>query len=161
MVILRAFSVYLSQIFMLPSTHIASGVILFVLSQVAGINPLLSLPLVIGAVLPDFDYVIKRNHRTQITHAPLFWFLSLTPLALIWQQFLFLEIGVFVHLILDTIDWGIMWLHPYETSLHGGIMRKKNIRSRYIHHYLSHKGFVALEVLFLLSAVFSSYFVLL
>ncbi len=146
---------------MLPSTHIATGVLLFTTAQAMGINPLLSLPLVIGAVLPDFDYLFKRNHRTQITHVPLFWFLSLTPLALIWQQFLFLEIGVFVHLILDTIDWGIMWLHPHKTNLYGGIMRKKNIRSRFIHHYLSHNGFVALEVLFLLSAVLSSYLVLL
>ena len=100
-------------------------------------------------------------HRTKITHAPAFWFLSLTPLAILFPYFLFLEIGVFAHLILDTIDWGVMWLHPHKTNLYGGVMRRKNIKSNFIHHYLSHNGFVALELAFLLSALASSYIVLL
>jgi hypothetical protein len=144
---------------MFPSAHIASGVILFTLSQLLGINPLLSLPLVIGAVLPDFDCIFNRMHRTQITHAPLFWFLSLTPLALIWQQFLFLEIGVFVHLILDTLDWGVMWLHPFNNNLYGGVLKK--YRSNFSHHYLLHNGLFALEIVFAVIAIYSSYFVLL
>lgn len=145
---------------MFPSAHFASGVVLFAIAHVLGVNPLLALPIVIGAVLPDFDYLIDRKHRTKITHAPAFWFLSLTPLAILFPYFLFLEIGVFVHLILDTIDWGVMWLHPRETRLYGGLMGK-NIKKDFIRHYLSHNGMISLELAFLLAALSSSYFVLL
>ena len=147
---------------MLPSSHIATGVILFTISQMLGISPVLSLPLVIGAVLPDLDFPFyKDNHRGRITHAPLIWFLALTPLGIIWPQFLFLEIGILTHLTLDTIDWGVMWLHPHRTNLYGGLLRKKNIKSRFLYSYLSHNGMVFLELVFLISALLSSYFVLL
>ena len=145
---------------MLPSAHFASGVVLFTIAHVLGVNPLLALPIVIGAVLPDFDYLIGRMHRTKITHAPAFWFLSLTPLAILFPYFLFLEIGVFAHLILDTIDWGVMWLHPHKSNLYGGVMRRKNISNNWTRHYLSHNGMISLELTFLIAALAASYFFL-
>lgn len=147
---------------MLPSTHIATGVLLLIALQLAGVDPLFAVLAVIGAVLPDWDFVLYRGaHRDKTTHAPLLWFLALTPLAFAFPPFIFLEIGVFVHLILDTIDWGIMWLHPKSSRLYGGIMRKKNIRKDWNRRYLSHNGMVTLELFFLVAALLSSYFVLL
>lgn len=146
---------------MLPSSHIATGVLLFVIFQLLGVNPIFAVFAIIGAVLPDVDYVTYKNHRTRTTHAPLLWFIALTPLSIVYQPFIFLEIGVFVHLLLDTLDWGIMWLHPYRTQLYGGIMRKKNIRSNFTRHYLAHSGFVALESVFGVAAILLSYLVLL
>lgn len=146
---------------MLTSAHIATGVLLFSLVYALGLGPVLALFALIGALLPDFDYVFDKMHRTQITHSPAFWFLVLTPFALTYTEFAFLEIGVAVHFILDTIDWGVMWLHPKNSKLYGGLLRKKNVKDKHISHYLSHNGFVALELLLLVAASAVSYLILL
>lgn len=148
---------------MLPGAHIATGVLLFIALQMAGVSPLFAVLAVIGAVLPDADAALYRinGHRRRITHAPLFWLASLATIVLAFPQFVYLAAGVFIHLILDTADWGIMWLYPFRKGFYGGTLRKKGVRSNFLHHYLSHNGFVALELVFLISALLSSYFVLL
>ena len=88
---------------------------------------------VLGGVFPDFDmfwfYFIDNraiHHHRYWVHVPGFWLLLgavLVPLiAWLGRQWLpaalaFLA-AVFVHIGLDSIAGGIMWLWPFSTQLH-------------------------------------------
>lgn len=91
--------------------------------------------LIIGTLageLPDIDllhfyfanrseFSTENNHRHYITHAPIFWLIISLVVALIGLVFqsAFIEYlgwiilgGSWSHLILDSIEDGIMWLWP-------------------------------------------------
>jgi Na+/citrate or Na+/malate symporter len=90
---------------------------------------------IIGAILPDFDlllfYLVDNrafNHHRYWVHIPIFWaaiavlgflFLSLSKVHksyhLTFSVFLF---SIFVHLCLDSIVGGIMWLYPLNDTLY-------------------------------------------
>jgi len=87
---------------------------------------------VVGSIFPDLDllyfYILdarQNNHHTYITHIPIYW-LSLYFLVSIlftitrkkrhlitWSIFM---LGVFLHLILDTVSGGILWYHPVNNE---------------------------------------------
>ncbi len=97
--------------------------------------------LIIGTLageLPDidlaklyFDHKFAKpgrtnDHRVYITHAPLFWLLISAIVAAIgWAcGSLFIEwIGLFIlsgswiHLLIDSLEYGVMWLWPFSKKL--------------------------------------------
>ena len=104
--------------------------------------------------LPDIDLVFfyitqrfstthsKNNHRDYITHLPIVW-LGISSLIMLGgyaSGSAFLEYsgaallcGSWSHFILDSIEFGIMWLWPYSRQRHAlmhsidpGITRYKN-----------------------------------
>jgi len=83
------------------------------------------------AVLPDLDmfyfWLVGRgqvHHHRYWWHAPGFWLAVYLPAALSLRRTrLFPAVSAFMaaivlHLMLDTIGGGIMWLFPFENSLY-------------------------------------------
>ncbi len=84
----------------------------------------------IGAVIPDIDMLFflfvdhgRVHHHNYWPHVPFFWLVVavvMLPLAKMLNKVTlaatFLS-AVFLHLILDTIAGGIMWLYPLNDAL--------------------------------------------
>lgn len=84
----------------------------------------------VGAVLPDADvamfYLVDAgsiHHHRYWPHIPLFWaFAALIALPLL-SRTTYLRAGiaffagVLLHLVLDTLNGGILWLYPFDDRL--------------------------------------------
>ena len=73
------------------------------------------------------DYKIINSHRNYITHIPFFWLLISLAIVIIGQIFnsIFTEylgwtilVGTWSHLILDSIEYGILWLSPFSKKIY-------------------------------------------
>ncbi len=91
----------------------------------------------LAAVLPDIDMFYafakvrgitfndggKTNHRAFVTHAPIIWLIgsaiwfALAPNPYQMTLAIMLLTGTWLHFILDSIDYGIMWLWPFSTKV--------------------------------------------
>lgn len=88
------------------------------------------------SVAPDLDTFVsfamekaffvkdqRHNHRKFLSHAPLLWlFASLLVYCLSSSEFgrvfgLIILTGSFTHFILDSIEYGIMWLWPFSKKV--------------------------------------------
>lgn len=85
---------------------------------------------VAGAVCPDVDmlffYFVDQqsiHHHRYWVHIPLFWLVMAgVVLPLLWRSryrgiALAFFAGILLHLLLDSIGGGIMWLAPFSTHL--------------------------------------------
>jgi inner membrane protein len=84
----------------------------------------------LGSVFPDFDMIWflfvdngAIHHHRYWVHAPGFWLavaaVTLPFLHGLWRRAaLFFLAAIFVHLILDTLAGGIMWLWPLSDHLY-------------------------------------------
>ncbi len=151
---------------MFPTAHFGLGTLMFFVSILVGVPMELGIFVVIGSILPDIDFFLldrKHFHRKCLIHTPIFWLfmiavLSLTPLAIVG---LFTAIGVFSHLILDTFDWGIMWLYPFDKKLIGGTLRKTIGKEKnFMGHYFSNKVFLLADMILVIFSVFIWAFIL-
>ncbi len=86
----------------------------------------------VGSIAPDLDliyfYLISARtmtHHAYLPHIPLFWIivfllLLMTNLITYSKERILLStlfiINVFVHLILDTVVGGVIWLYPFKTE---------------------------------------------
>ena len=85
---------------------------------------------ILGGIFPDLDllyfYFIDarlNNHHSYMSHIPIYWFFIyfLVSAVLVaskhkkylanWSVFM---LGVFLHLILDTVAGGILWYYPLD-----------------------------------------------
>ena len=103
---------------MLNHNHFLLGLIVAAPLYFFGVIDLLMvLALFIGSGFLDLDWWLPGYHREMVSHTPLPWqILSLGIMfpetALIgWMAF-----GCLTHLILDSLDWGIMWFWPLSTK---------------------------------------------
>lgn len=84
----------------------------------------------VGAVLPDLDLVwfhfvdhASVHHHRYWPHIPLVWLgIALVTLSVLWRgpfraTALVFFAAIFLHLVLDTLAGGILWLWPFDTSL--------------------------------------------
>lgn len=110
--------------------HLPSGYLLARLSGARGVTMAAAL---IGAIAPDLDliwfYLVDDrafHHHKYWVHAPGFWlFLALVTLpllqafrpALLRPALVFLA-AIFLHLVLDSLGGGIMWLWPLSDQLY-------------------------------------------
>lgn len=128
---------------MLPPGHVAAGYLTaFVLTRglyqnldPSQINQLLTLGAFFGFV-PDLDmfwaflkargFTFERqavNHRTFLSHAPVLWLTA----GLLWFWLadsqaaeaagLLLWLASWSHFLLDTVEYGIMWLWPFSKAV--------------------------------------------
>lgn len=87
------------------------------------------------SIAPDFDFVfafvktrsltidpVRANHRKYYTHRPLVWLALAVPIMLnggdqlrIWAALLL--VGSWTHFLLDSIQYGVMWLWPFSDRL--------------------------------------------
>jgi len=139
---------------MLPPGHIAGGylvgkVLLNFLPYSfasAEVNQLLLMGALVGFA-PDLDmfYAFNRlrgfrlarvdeydnNHRTYISHAPAVWLIAGLAIFLLagtsfWKTFgLLIWLGGWSHFILDSLEWGVMWLWPFNKKEVYALANKK------------------------------------
>ncbi|MEP5760212.1 MAG: metal-dependent hydrolase [Litoreibacter sp.] len=100
------------------------------MAKISGLKRLAFAAAVAGAVLSDIDilffyFVDGRaiHHHRYWVHVPLFWaIVAGTTLPILWKS-RFKSVGfaffaaIYMHLILDSISGGIMWLAPLNTDL--------------------------------------------
>lgn len=85
-----------------------------------------------GAVFPDFDmlffYFVDQqsiHHHRYWVHIPVFWLaVAGIVLLVLWRSryravALAFFAGILMHLLLDSVSGGIMWLAPFNTRLWG------------------------------------------
>ncbi|WP_170416435.1 metal-dependent hydrolase [Ruegeria atlantica] len=125
------------------TAHLPSGYCLGKLSRFHGWTFAAA---VLGSVLPDADllffYFIDQkaiHHHRYWMHIPLFWaVIAGVALSLLWnsrfkQVAIAFFAAIFLHLILDSVGGGIMWLAPFNTELWALVA----IPPRYPHWVLS------------------------
>jgi inner membrane protein len=104
---------------MIKKTHIALGVV-SILPLIGHVN-LLYIPFgLIGAIFPDFDYMVGLKHRG-ITHTFLFLIVSTVAMLIISPQLALIWcISYFTHLAGDSITkTGIPALYPASKKYYG------------------------------------------
>lgn len=101
---------------MLTHDHIAAGAIVAALGFFLGwLDEWLVLLMLLGGLAPDLDYFwpSRETHRNLPSHAPVFYvLLSFLVFFPVIEWIGWFSIGCVVHLIVDTVDWGIMWGWP-------------------------------------------------
>ncbi|MBI4215592.1 MAG: metal-dependent hydrolase [Parcubacteria group bacterium] len=139
---------------MLPPGHIAAGFIAaYTVLKIGGPSLTLdevNLLLLWGAFcgfVPDLDTFIvfaklkawivvkdnKINHRKWVTHAPILWLgagLLVYGLAAssFWQYAgLILAFSSLSHFVLDSIQYGVMWLWPFQRRIYALRDREKQV----------------------------------
>lgn len=131
----------------------------------------LLLAALIGSVLPDLDlfyfYLIdnrQHNHHTYWMHWPVFWLgifaagmavAAVCKNAVLARATLMLCLGVFLHLLLDTLTGGIAWLAPWYQHYFGLI----DVPARYgwwVWNYILHWSFTA-EIIIVLLAIYKAF----
>jgi len=142
---------------------------------------------VIGVlVIIDFDYLLSRfaknnNHRRLPTHTPILYgiFIIIGMLIFIfnvhlfnftdsWRYITLFGICGFIHVSMDSFDWGIMLFYPYSQNLIGGILnipRTKNEQNNniplcyFVKTYYHSDIIKILEVIFVILAFISIVFI--
>lgn len=84
-----------------------------------------------GSLLPDLDmlwfHLVDHGtvqHHMYWPHVPLFWLIVAVFCLPMLRHFGLVKTGlaflaaVFLHLLLDTVAGGILWLYPFNTTLH-------------------------------------------
>lgn len=127
---------------MLPPGHVAAGfLVASTITHFFGVNltkEQVNILLAVGAFsgfAPDLDMfyafykigrfiqpVEKVNHRLFITHTPIFW-LVLGSVLMLWMggdfgiaTGLVVSFGGLSHLFFDSIQYGVMWLWPFNRT---------------------------------------------
>ncbi|MGQ4913442.1 MAG: metal-dependent hydrolase [Candidatus Asgardarchaeia archaeon] len=144
-----------------PSAHMAIGIILSsILLWLFQIDTSIVFLIVLGSIMPDFDFILSshapnKNHRMLVTHTPVFWLLMLC-LSVFFQNFFFLAGAAIIHILFDTIDWGVMVTYPFSKKLNSHLLPEppKNILSKnmlqsqcwFFKTYFSNKLILMIEV---------------
>lgn len=123
---------------MLPPAHVSAGyvtsvVLLHFTPETDNALRVLGAGMIFGA-LPDVDYTFsfisrdpekKRDHRRFCTHAPITWVVPGLVIAFLSSlpEYRYLALaamaGALSHIILDSLDYGCMWLWPYSVKMYG------------------------------------------
>ena len=125
--------------------HLPAG---YLLGRGTGAGGAAMAAVLLGSVAPDFDMLWfhlvdhgRVHHHDYYSHIPGFWLLLALPvLALLrWRRPSWVRIaalffaGIFLHLVLDTLVGGIMWLWPVSDHLYSLAV----VPARYSHWVLS------------------------
>lgn len=139
---------------MLPSAHYFSGVAIFALLSALRIIPMnflyLSL-IIILSIIPDIDFVITSSHREVFTHSPIFWIVIIVVAILFQPSSWIIAIPLSAHLLLDTVDWGLMIFYPFSSKKYGLKFLEKEAAGEserftsYLMEYVSHPRLLYLE----------------
>jgi membrane-bound metal-dependent hydrolase YbcI (DUF457 family) len=98
---------------------------------------------------PDLDYFIgfirehawfikqqRNNHRKFISHAPILWLIAGLAIYFLsvdtyWKLVgLLLWLASWSHFLLDSIEYGIMWLWPFSSEIYALRNKEKDLKSR-------------------------------
>lgn len=133
--------------------HLPSG---YLLGRAVARNRATMVAALIGSVAPDFDmvwfYLMDNSihHHRFWPHIPAIWLMiaviALPLTALVARRWLvplvvFLS-AIFMHLLLDTVNGGIMWAWPFSDHLYT-LIAVPATRSHWILSFLTHWSSVA------------------
>jgi hypothetical protein len=139
---------------MLPSAHYFSGVTIFALLSIFGIIPMNFLYLnliIILSIIPDVDLIITSSHREVFTHSPIFWMVIIAAAILFKPGNWIIVIPLSTHLLLDTVDWGLMIFYPFSSKKYGFKLLEKQAMTEskrftsYLREYVSHPKLLYVE----------------
>lgn len=143
------------------TAHLPSG---YCLAKSSGLTGWVFAAAVVGAVFPDLDmfffyFVDHRSvhHHRYWVHIPFFWLMVAgLVLPLLWRSryrasALAFFAGILLHLLLDSIGGGIMWLAPFDTRL-VELVTVSASQSHWVWSFVLHWTF-ALEVMIWVVAV--------
>jgi hypothetical protein len=132
------------------TAHLPSG---YCLARTMRADGVVLLAALLGAVLPDIDltffYLVDGgsiHHHRYWLHVPAFW---IAVGALVWPVLSWVGHGhaitfflgaVFLHLLLDSIGGGIMWLYPWDNTLYEMVTVPAS-RSHWIWSFVFHWTF--------------------
>jgi hypothetical protein len=147
---------------MQPTAHFFSGVVVYSLLVKGGLIPR-SIPdfllIVVFALIVDWDFVVSRMHRQSFTHTPAFWLLVSSALILVSPLLWIVLPVVLIHLLLDTLDWGVMVAWPFSSRTRGLKILAKEVEGRklatmgYSRVYLGNRIFIAAEAILAITAL--------
>lgn len=109
------------------TAHLPSG---YCLAKIGHLRGMAFGAALIGAVFPDIDMVFFHlvddrafHHHRYWVHVPVFWAaVAAVTLPILWRTRLRVTALAFfaallLHLVLDSIGGGVMWLAPFDTEL--------------------------------------------
>jgi len=110
------------------TAHLPSG---YCFGKISGIKGWTFAAAVFGAVFPDIDLIFfyfiddrAVHHHRYWVHIPFFWLVvaSISLPFLLRSRFkaaaLAFSAAILMHLLLDSISGGILWLAPFDMELH-------------------------------------------
>ena len=143
------------------TAHLPSG---YCLAKLAKYQRLAFAAALVGSVFPDLDMLFFHlvdnksiHHHRYWVHIPLFWgILAAFALPLLWRTnyrvpaiAFFAALGI--HLVLDSVGGGIMWLAPFSDYLWSLIIVPAT-QSHWVLSYLFHWTFLLEIMIWLLAA---------
>lgn len=139
---------------MFPSAHFFSTIILYLLvGNFVSLPPYSLVIMVVVGVGIDGDIFLKETHRKLITHS-IFLFLIAVPFIFLGiRYFLLVFATIFIHLILDSLDWELYLLYPLSKKSYGinmlhednDLEPEKNSVIDFVKYYFSDKKILILE----------------
>jgi len=102
---------------LLPSAHYFSGVIIFSIMGIFGLIPKTLNYLVLMVALSvclDLDFFLSDQHREIVTHSLVFWGILVSITVAVRPEYWIVAPPVLAHLLLDSIDWGVMIFYPFS-----------------------------------------------
>jgi hypothetical protein len=147
----------------LPSAHYFSGVIIFSIMGIFGLIPKTLAYLVLMVVLSvclDLDFFLSDRHREIVTHSVIFWGILVSIVVAIRPEYWIITPPVFAHVLLDSIDWGVMIFYPFSRKKLGLKMLKPEELSEpgsfsnSIKNYMSNRKLLYLEGILLIASIF-------
>ncbi len=154
---------------MLPTSHLAATYILWIILVRLfgdGVNSLL-LAIVMGVLIDADAIFLGSMHRLSILHSLALWLPALLIGFLLDIPYYWTCIFAIVHILLDSLDWGVYVFYPLSTKLWGPrliaknsiLNPRKNSIVDFTKEYLGHKFFLFLEAFLCTTALIIFLFV--
>lgn len=143
---------------MFTTFHLCTSTFLAILLLKIGVlEESLILFAISGGIVVDSDIIFTTLHRDRITHTPIFW-LSLTCISFFYLPFFFFCLFALIHVLFDSIDWGIMLYYPFNKRKMGFnvleyVPETQKTLLDFIKTYFQNKHIKRLEILTLFLAI--------
>ncbi len=112
---------------------------------------------------------VRQNHRQYYSHAPILWLIAGLLVYLFARSVFVRELGMLLwlgswsHFLLDSIEYGIMWLWPFSSTIYA--LKNREVKfviteRRFLQHSIeflklySKRLSFYLEVLIIISAIY-------
>lgn len=145
---------------MFTTFHLCTSTILAIfLLKIGFLEESLFLFAISGGILVDGDIIFTTLHRDCITHTPILW-LSLTCISIFYPPIFFFCLFALIHVLFDSIDWGIMLYYPFNKRKIGFNVLKyipetQKTLSDFIKTYFQNKHIKRLEIFAFVLAIFA------
>jgi len=148
---------------MLPTAHLAATYILWwILGGYFGHDTTsLVLAILFGVFIDGDAILLGSKHRVSILHSIVPWPVVVAILYIAGTPYYWTPICAIIHILMDSLDWGVYAFYPISSRIYGLRIIGKNSRLipgknrivDFTKEYLSNKLFLALEIIFGITAL--------